>query len=484
MIEETPKKHYMAWMTLAMLDFVTIIRFEDVFYPYQNQGLSVIFSWIFLLTCYQLPYTLIATQLGLAYKDTEEGGLASWIRRGTGSDVLGYATSWMYWAQTVPYLVDVSNSIIVSISWMILGNNTLGKHMSPFMFGLLTFVIILIFILCESAYKKSLDLLSLIGGIAMFAMSVIFVILIIWALMHGGHIATKMEGSSFKPNFSVHYFSTTGLLIFAMSGAELAAPYVTRLKNPRKEFPKSMWMLFAMTVFMTLTETLGLAVLFDAKHIPHDFKMNGAFYAFQLLGEEAGMGKSLMYMYAIVCLLNFMADLAALIDAASRVFASDTSEKYMPSWLRKKNKDGLPVNSYVLTCSITLFLLLLSGTLPEINDIFNWLLNLNGIVSPYKTSVVFLAFLAFRYRHKTFAKDDFVFVRNNKGALAVGWWCFIFTFICATMGFLPQDVTFESPQWTKQLWMNIITVIVLFGTGFLLPWLRKLELKHQAKANS
>lgn len=245
-----------------------------------------------------------------------------------------------------------------------------------------------------------------------------------------------------------------------------------------------MWMLFGMTVFMTLTETLGLAVLFDAKHIPHDFKMNGAFYAFQLLGEEAGMGKSLMYMYAIVCLLNFMADLAALIDAASRVFASDTSEKYMPSWLRKKNKDGLPVNSYVLTCSITLFLLLLSGTLPEINDIFNWLLNLNGIVSPYKTSVVFLAFLAFRYRHKTFAKDDFVFIRNNKGALAVGWWCFIFTFICATMGFLPQDVTFESPQWTKQLWMNIITVIVLFGTGFLLPWLRKLELKHQAKANS
>ncbi|RZM14510.1 amino acid permease [Lactobacillus delbrueckii] len=85
----------------------------------------------------------------------------------------------MYWAQTVPYLVDVSNSIIVSISWMILGNNTLGKHMSPFMFGLLTFVIILIFILCESAYKNSLDLLSLIGGIAMFAMSVIFVILII-----------------------------------------------------------------------------------------------------------------------------------------------------------------------------------------------------------------------------------------------------------------------------------------------------------------
>ena len=82
-------------------------------------------------------------------------------------------------------------------------------------------------------------------------------------------------------------------------------------------------------------------------------------------------------------------------------------------------------------------------------------------------------------RSGTSQNQSSVFIRNNKGALAIGWWCFIFTFICATMGFLPQDVAFNTPQWDKQLWMNIITVFVLFGTGFLLPWLRKLELKRQ-----
>ena len=41
------------------------------------------------------------------------------------------------------------------------------------------------------------------------------------------------DWSAFKPNFSLHYFSTTGLLIFAMSGAELAAPYISRMKDPK-----------------------------------------------------------------------------------------------------------------------------------------------------------------------------------------------------------------------------------------------------------
>ncbi|TGJ51643.1 hypothetical protein E4M16_14150, partial [Ligilactobacillus ruminis] len=42
---------------------------------------------------------------------------------------------------------------------------TLGKHMSTFTFGLLTFAIILAFILLENFFKDSLEILSLIGGV-------------------------------------------------------------------------------------------------------------------------------------------------------------------------------------------------------------------------------------------------------------------------------------------------------------------------------
>ncbi|MFK3587051.1 APC family permease [Lactobacillus sp. 23-2] len=480
MIEEKDK-NYMGWVTLSMFVYLTVISFEDPFYPYQEYGLFVLVLWLFMLVFYQLPYTLIATQLGMAYDGEEEGGMSSWIRRGTGSDLLGYATAWMYWAQTIPYLIDCASSVVVSVSWVVLGNKSLGDKMSPLVFSLLTFAIVLVFIIFDNVVKNALDATSLWGGIAMVVMTLVFFVMIIWSLTHGGHIATKLTWDNIKPHLSVHYFSSASMLIFAMSGAELASPYISRLKKPSRDYPKAMWLLFIVTAGMVILETLGLAVLFDAKHIPNDFKMNGDYYAFQLLGQEAGMGNSLMYMYSIVCLVTLLAQIAALIDAASRFLASDTTVQFMPRWFLKKTKTGRPINSYIFTAATTLILVLLGGTLPEINDFVNWLLNLNTIVSPYKTSVVFVCFLILRYKHKTFPKGQYVFIKNRKLALGVGWWCFLLTFICATMAFLPQNGVVGSANWFKQLWMNIVVVIFLFGTGLVLPLLRKLEVARDKR---
>ena len=473
-----PKKHYMSWPVIALLDFVTIISFENIFYPFQNQGLSVVVSWIFLLFSYVIPYALIASQMSLTF-DNQAGGLASWVRRSS-NDTLGYWTSWMYWVQSVPYIVDVSNSVIVSFSWIIFGDNSLDKRMSTFWFGLLTFAIILLFILLENRLKNSLEILSLLGGGAMFIMSMLFVLLAAWAVMHGHHIATQpFNWSAFKPSFSLNYFSTTGLLIFAMSGAELAAPYVSQMRNPKRDFPKAMWMLAIMTGFLTIFGTLALAMFFNDHHIPHDFKMNGPYYAFQLLGESLGVGKLLMYIFAVVQALFMMAQLAVLLDASSRVFAGDVADRFMPKWLtEKKNKNGRPVHSYTFTVGLSLFLLLLTGTLPNINTIYNWLLNINGIISPYKTCWVFFAFVAMRLHQEKY-HSDYVFIKNKTGALIVGGWCLAFTFVCATLGFIPQNVKVGTVAFSHQLIMNFITVFVLFGLGFILPLMRK----HEEKKN-
>lgn len=188
-----------------------------------------------------------------------------------------------------------------------------------------------------------------------------------------------------------------------------------------------------------------------------------------------------MYIFAVVQAIFMMAQLAVLLDASSRVFAGDVADKYMPKWLTgKKDKTGRPIHSYTLTCGLALFLLLLTGTLPNINSIYNWLLNINGIISPYKTCWVFFAFIMMRMHQKKF-HSDYVFIKNRTGALIMGWWCLIFTFICATLGFIPQEAeaTFGSTAFNHQLIMNIITVTVLFGLGFLLPWLRRREEKRE-----
>lgn len=476
------KKSYISWPVIAMVGFVTIICFDDILYPLQNQGLSVVFTWIFMVFFFVIPYELSVAHLGSVFNGHQEGGLASWTRHSLNSDAAGYWTAWMYWAACLPYIVDVANSTIVSYSWLILGDGSLSSRMSSFWFGVWTFVIILVFILLENLLKKSLEVMATIGGWAMSGMTILFVVMTGWTLLNGGKIATQpFNLKAFIPDFSLSYFSTTGLLMFAVCGAELVAPYLKRMKEPNRDFRKAMYLIAFMTAFLTVFGTFSLSIFFDANNLPHDLKMNGSYYAFQLLGERMGMGNVLMYIFAIVQAIYMMAQLAVFLDSTSWVLAADTAERFMPKWMRKRNKNDRPIHSYVLTTGLTLFLLLLSGTLPDINAVFNWLLNLNGIVFPFKNCWLFLAFIAVRVKQDKFP-SVFVFIKRRKLAIAMGSWCMLFSFICAVMSFLPQDLAFGTKAWNHQLFLNFLSVGVLFGAGAIMPIMSWFEKRKEESA--
>jgi len=67
-----PKKNYISWPILALMDFVTVIGFDDLTYNFQNQGMGVITSWIIMLFLYVIPYSLMVGQLGSVFN--HEGG--------------------------------------------------------------------------------------------------------------------------------------------------------------------------------------------------------------------------------------------------------------------------------------------------------------------------------------------------------------------------------------------------------------------------
>jgi len=468
-----PKKNYISWPILALMDFVTVIGFDDLTYNFQNQGMGVITSWVIMLFLYVIPYSLMVGQLGSVFNH-EGGGLTSWVR-GTSGEFLGYFTAWTYWAASIPYVVDTANSIVVGLGWAYSGNAGLQEHMSNGWFAFWTLVTFIVFIFVQSRFKRSLEVLSTIGGIAMFGMTVLFVLMTFAGLANGGHIATQpMNIHTLIPKFDLHYLTTIGLLIYAVNGAELIAPFVTKMRHPKREFPKAMIMLAVMTAFLTIFGSFSLGVFFDGFNLPNDLKMNGSYYAFQALGKQYHMGNTLMYIFAWTEVFYLAALLAVLLDAMTRMLISDTGAKYMPKVLSKKNANGLPVNGYLLTCGLSAFIMLLGIFLPSMNDIFNWLLNLNGIISPGVTCWIFFAFIKIRSDSKKFP-SDYVYIKNDKLALSVGWWCLIITAVATIFGIGPQDVSFGTSTWWYELVINFVAIIVLIGLGAVLPYVTRRE---------
>ncbi|MFT8901341.1 APC family permease [Liquorilactobacillus nagelii] len=469
-------KHYISWPILALMCFVTVIGFDDLIYNFKNQGMGVITSWILMLFLYVIPYSLMVGQLGSIFNH-EGGGLSSWIR-GTNGEFLGYFTAWTYWAASIPYVVDTANSVVVGIGWAITGSSKFQDAISNSQFALWTLLTFAVFILVQSRFKRSLELLSMIGGIAMFGMTVLFVIMSISSLALGGHIATQpMNLGAIIPKFDLKYLTTVGLLIYAVNGCELIAPFVTKMKKPQTEFPKSMLMLVGMTAFLTIFGSFSLGIFFNAHHLPNDLKMNGSYYAFQALGQQYHVGNLFMYLFAWTEVFYLIALLAVLLDAMTRMLISDTGEHYMPKFLRKTNAAGLPVNGYLLTCVLSGFILLLGIFLPDMNDIFNWLLNLNGIISPGVTCWIFYAFMRVR-KNSVKYPSSYVFIKNDKLAWLVGFWALAVTAIATAFGIAPQDVTEFSSTWWYELIINIVAITVLIGLGAILPLITRRENKY------
>ncbi|WP_270332458.1 amino acid permease [Ligilactobacillus acidipiscis] len=480
-MEESSKK-YISWPVLAMMAFVTVIGFEDIMYNFKNQGMGVITSWIIMMFLYVVPYALMVGQLGSVF-NSEGGGLSSWIR-GTNGEFLGYFTAWTYWAASIPYVVDSAQSVIVGFGWAFTGSSSFQNNMPNSIFTLLTFIVFIIFIFIQRHLSNSMEILSTIGGFAMFGMTVLFVFMsIVGLIKSGGHMATQpMNIHTLLPKFDLKYLTTIGLLIYAVNGAELVAPFVTQMRKPKVEFPKAMITLALMTTFLTIFGSFSLGIFFDANHLPNDLKMNGDYYAFQALGRQYGVGNVFMYIYAWTSVIYMCALLAVLLDAMTRMLISDTGEKYMPAFLRKKNADGLPINGYILTCTLSGFIMLLGVFLPEMNDIFNWLLNLNGIISPGVTCWIFYAFMRIRKNPEKYP-SEYVFIKNDKFGYIAGLLLLVVTAAATLFGVAPQDVTAYSGTWWYELTINFIAIVILIGLGAILPFIRKREIEYGVAFN-
>src|SRR5678815_4024308 len=51
--------------------------------------------------------------------------------------------------------------------------------------------------------------------------------------------ATTYSAAALVPRLDVQYFATFSWLLFAVSGAEVAAPYVRETRDPRRSFPRA-----------------------------------------------------------------------------------------------------------------------------------------------------------------------------------------------------------------------------------------------------
>lgn len=475
----------MRWYNLALMAFVTVWGFGNVVNNYANQGLTVIVSWVLIISLYFIPYVLMVGELGSAFRDGK-AGVSTWIRE-TSTPMLAYLAGWTYWVVHVPYLAQKPQSVLIALSWVFFQDGSVIKNMDPMILQPICLIVFLVFLWIASKGITSLKRIGSVAGTAMFVMSLLYVLMMIAAPAITG-VKTpdiSFNAETFIPKFDFTYFTTIAMLVFAVGGAEKLSPYVNNTENPDKEFPKGMIILAIMVAASAILGSIAMGMMFDPNNIPEDLMMNGAYYSFQLLGEYYGVGNLLLIIYALA---NAAAQASALlfsIDAPLKVLLAEADERFIPKALGKTNKHGAPINGYIMTAVLVSALIIIPVLgIGNVNELFNWLLKLNAVVMPLRYLWVFLAYMGLK---RMASKYDlkYKFVKNDKLGFAIGLWCFVFTAFACIMGMFPSDLKPFTSEWNFIVSLNVLTPFILMVLGLILPIIarkvNKVDLSEKSK---
>lgn len=471
----TNQNRNLTWNNIALMGFVIVWGFGNVVNNFANQGLTVVFSWIFMIALYFVPYALMVGELGSAFKDSQ-GGVSSWIKETT-TPMLAFLAGWTYWVVHIPYLAQKPQSLLIAFSWALSPSGeyaTLLKQLNPIILQSIVLAIFLVFLYVATKGLKILKVVGNIAGTSMFVMSLLYIVLGLAAPAITGEVATPdITVSSFVPKFDFAYLTTLSMLVFAVGGAEKISPYVNNTKEPSKNFPKGMLVLAGMVAVCAILGSVAMGMMFNANAIPEDLMMNGQYYAFQLLGEHYGLGNIFVIIYGLA---NAAAQLSALvfsIDAPLRVLLGEADERFIPKALTKTNKNGVLVNGYIMTAILVSTLIIVPALgIGNTNELFNWLLQLNSVVMPMRYLWVFVAYMGLKKAANKFS-TEYKFIKNPKIGFLVGLWCFSFTSFACVMGMFPTNVDAFSGEWIFRVALNVMTPIILMGLGLILPMIAK-----------
>lgn len=468
----------MKWTTLAFMAFSTVWGFGNVLngFIYFN-GTQVMFSWVLMFALYFVPYALMVGELGSAFK-TSGGGVSSWVLSTTGPKVAYYA-GWTYWACHITYIASKSSGGLKALSWAVYRNGEKYDSFPTFAVQLVTLAILLIFCYVASRGLNPLKKLATLAGTSMFVMSILYIIMMFAAPAinpQGGFVSLDLSVKSLIPQFNVKYFTSLSILVFAVGGCEKISPYVNKIDNPSKGFPRAMITLAGMVVVCAMLGTVAMGMMFDPAEINatsdsfNAYNSNGSYWAFQKLGNYYHIGDTLLIIYAICNAIGQLSTLVISIDAPLRMLLdNEDAREFIPSTLLKKNDAGAYVNGIKLVAVLSGAIILIQSFVPGAAVVLKQLTKLNSVCMPLRYLWVFWAYIALRKAGEKF-NPEYRFVKNQGVALFFGIWCFAVTAASCILGMYDADpFTFA---------LNVITPLVLTALGVILPMIAKREKKN------
>ncbi|MBN2479096.1 MAG: amino acid permease [Parachlamydiales bacterium] len=434
-------------------------------------GTHMLFYILFASILFLLPVSLVSAELATGW--LKDGGVYRWVKEAFNSK-MGFTAIWLQWVQNTIWYTTVLAFAAGALSYLffdpILAENKL------FIIG----TILIVYWGATFINFKGLKAASwftticVIGGTIVPA-ALIIILGLIW-FFSGNTLQFELTSKGFFPDFTdfdnLAFLAGTVLLF---SGIEVDAVHVMELDNPKKNYPKAIFLATAIIVITFLIGSFAVGATISEKDIS---LTSGIMQGF----------KDLLHMYKLDWLLPFVGFLVAFgaigsvtawIGGPSKGLLATAKHGELPPFLQYTNKNNVQTHILWIQGLIVTVLAFVFYLMPNVSTGFFLLTALTAILYLIMYVLLYSAAITLRYTQPKVLRPYKV-PGGNFGMWFVAGIGTIAVLFALIVGFFPPtELLVDRPS--LYVWFLIIGAIVFFIAPILINHFKKPSWIKKAK---
>jgi amino acid transporter len=351
-----PSRRFVTWQQLAVLTVASIGSLGSapalaVF------GLASVFLYVLPALVFLLPVSLVAAELSSGWP----GGVYNWVREGM-SAPMGLLAVWCEFAQTIFFYP----ALLAQIA------GTLAYVFEPRLAGNGVFNAVVIIVLFWAGVLVSSRGMALVadfssGGtlIGTFIPAVILVALGVAYLLQGKHSAAPMHPDHLLPAW--HGLASIVLVVssfFTYAGVEVNAVHIDELRNPSRDYPKSIYLAVALVLVVFISSTLAISWVVPAHQISLTV---GVMQAFNSLLSHFSLAFAVP-LIAIALAVGALAGMWTWLGGPSEgLLRIGREQGFLPPFFQRVNGKGVEVRILAAQGAVITIIALLYAFIPNVS---------------------------------------------------------------------------------------------------------------------
>ena len=323
-------------------------------------GLASVFLYVLPAFVFLLPVSLVAAELASGWP----GGVYNWVREGI-SAPMGLLAVWCEFSQTIFYYPALLAYVGSTLAYVI--DQSLASN------GVYTAAIIIVLfwggVLVSSRGLSLVAELSssgtvvgtLIPGAALVVLGVIF-------LLQGNPSAAPMTAHHVLPAWNG--LASVVLVVnsfFTYAGIEVNAVHVDELRNPGREYPKSIFLAMALVLAVFILPTLAISWVIPE----HQISLTaGVMQAFDSLLSHFDLA-FVVPVVAVALSVGALAGMMAWLDGPSEgLLRIGREQGFLPPYFQRVNGHGIEVRILAAQGAVITVIALLYAFLPSVSHAY------------------------------------------------------------------------------------------------------------------